>query len=188
MRFGKLQVTPGFLLLAAWLNYMDTDGVFWLVLAGCTVHELGHLTVLALLDTEIRIFRLTATGAEIGLSGMLTWPEEFAAAFSGPLANLFTAAIACRFDGGTLFAGINLALGCFNLLPSRRLDGGRAVMALLSGTLGTEIGYELVDMLSKIINLCILLTGVYILFRSGNITMALIGIWLCADSKKIEHV
>ena len=63
-------------------------------------------------------------------------PEELAAALAGPAANLAAAWLCCRAEGGALFAGLNLALGCFNLLPVGRLDGGRALHCLLSMSIG----------------------------------------------------
>ena len=41
-----MEVSAGFLLLAAWLNYWDRQGVFPRVLLACTLHELGHLLAL----------------------------------------------------------------------------------------------------------------------------------------------
>ena len=46
--------------------------------------------------------------------------------------DLTLAALLCRWQWGGLFAGLNLVLGCFNLLPVGRLDGGRAVGCLIS--------------------------------------------------------
>ena len=61
---------------------------------------------------------------------------ELAAALAGLAANLAAAWLCCRAEGGALFAGLNLALGCFNLLPVGRLDGGRALHCLLSMSIG----------------------------------------------------
>lgn len=42
MRLGRVEVTGGFLLLTAWLNYLDRQGVVPLALLACALHELGH--------------------------------------------------------------------------------------------------------------------------------------------------
>lgn len=46
------------------------------------------------------------------------WP-----ALSGPGCNLLLALLCCRQPWGRLFAGLSLALGCFNLLPVGRWTG-----------------------------------------------------------------
>ena len=43
---GRVEVTGGFLLLVAWLNYLDRSFVVPLALATCGVHELGHIFVI----------------------------------------------------------------------------------------------------------------------------------------------
>ena len=48
-----MEVTGGFLLLAAWLNYLDRQGIVPLALLSCTLHELGHLLVLLLLGVRV---------------------------------------------------------------------------------------------------------------------------------------
>lgn len=171
------------MLLAAWLNYVDTQRILLPVLAGCALHELGHLAALTLLDARIKLIRLTAVGAEIRIEGSLSWPGELAAALSGPAANLLCASIFCQIEGGAPFGGINLALGCFNLLPARRLDGGRALSALLSMALGPEWGIWIAGLISGAVSLGILLLGGYVLFRTGNVTMALAGVWMLASGE-----
>ena len=124
---GRITVTPGFLFLMAWCNYADQQGLLLPALAGCALHELGHLAAIWGLGGSVRRLRLTAVGAEIQMERPMSYPGELAAALAGPAANLAAAWLCCRAEGGALFAGLNLALGCFNLLPVGRLDGGRAL-------------------------------------------------------------
>ena len=42
MRLGRVEVSAGCLLLLAWLNYWDTQGVVPLALAACLLHVLAH--------------------------------------------------------------------------------------------------------------------------------------------------
>ena len=42
MRLGRVEVSAGCLLLLAWLNYWDTQGVVALGLLACLLHELAH--------------------------------------------------------------------------------------------------------------------------------------------------
>ena len=68
----------------------------------------------------------------------LSYGQEAAAALAGPAVNLTLALALCRLPGGELWAGLNLVLACFNLLPVGRLDGGRVLRCLLSWLLGPE--------------------------------------------------
>ena len=43
MRLGRVEVTGGFLLLAAWLNYLDRSLLVPAALTACALHELGHI-------------------------------------------------------------------------------------------------------------------------------------------------
>ena len=46
---GRVEATGGFLLLVAWLNYLDRSLLVPLALCACAVHELGHCAALHLL-------------------------------------------------------------------------------------------------------------------------------------------
>ena len=59
LRPGRVEVTGGFLLLAAWLNYLDRQGIVPLALLSCALHELGHLLVLRLLGVRVRRLSIT---------------------------------------------------------------------------------------------------------------------------------
>ena len=100
---GRITVTPGFLFLMAWCNYADQQGLLLPALAGCALHELGHLAAIWGLGGSVRRLRLTAVGAEIQLERPMSYPGELAAALAGPAANLAAAWLCCRAEGGALF-------------------------------------------------------------------------------------
>ena len=144
---GRITVTPGFLFLMAWCNYADQQGLLLPALAGCALHELGHLAAIWGLGGSVRRLRLTAVGAEIQLERPMSYPGELAAALAGPAANLALAVLgALVFTAMSLllpvaqlaqsdvfyyfytmflpmFSLINLYLMFFNLLPIPPLDG-----------------------------------------------------------------
>ena len=73
MRLGRVEVTGGFLLLTAWLNYLDRQGVVPLALLACALHELGHWAALRALGARVRRVRLTAVGAEMEVDRGLSY-------------------------------------------------------------------------------------------------------------------
>ena len=152
---GRITVTPGFLFLMAWCNYADQQGLLLPALAGCALHELGHLAAI--------------------------W--ELAAALAGPAANLAAAWLCCRAEGGALFAGLNLALGCFNLLPVGRLDGGRALHCLLSMSIGPA-AEEAEAVLDRVLIAFLLALGVLLIGWGGSFTLLLVALWLLAKEKE----
>ena len=99
---GRITVTPGFLFLMAWCNYADQQGLLLPALAGCALHELGHLAAIWGLGGSVRRLRLTAVGAEIQMERPMSYPGELAAALAGPAANLAAAWLCCRAEGGAL--------------------------------------------------------------------------------------
>ncbi len=175
----RVEVSGGFLLLAAFLYYMDTDGlVLWAALA-CAAHEAGHLLAIRLLGGWAVCLRLTCVGAELRLSpaGPKGRGFRFWTALAGPAVNLLLAPAAARM-GAALFAGVNLSLGCFNLLPIAGLDGGRAVAALLEGRWGWRTG----RFLSAGTALALTGGGLWLMVRTANPTLLLTGGWLTAAS------
>lgn len=116
-------------------------------------------------------------GAAYVLSG------ELAAALAGPAANLAAAWLCCRAEGGALFAGLNLALGCFNLLPVGRLDGGRALHCLLSMSIGPA-AEEAEAVLDRVLIAFLLALGVLLIGWGGSFTLLLVALWLLAKEKE----
>ena len=110
------------LFVATTVNYLDRQGIVLLALLSCALHELGHLLVLRLLGVRVRRLSITAVGAEMETDRSLSYGGEILAALAGPLVNLVLALTFCRFSRGWVFAGLNLVLCCFNLLPVGRLE------------------------------------------------------------------
>ena len=178
MRLGRIEVTGGFFLLLAWLNYLDRSFLVPMALAACTAHELGHIAAIRLLGGSVKEVRLTAIGAELVLERPLAYWQEGLSALAGPGVNLLLALAGCRFS--LTFAGLNLALALFNLLPVGRLDGGRALYC----TLALLAGPGLADLVGRWLDcLCtasVTAAGLFLALWGGNITLLPAACWLLA--------
>ena len=108
MILGRVEISGGALLVWALLYYMDNSGA------------------------ALWVLRLTFAGAELRLSAAREMPHGrmMLVTLAGPMTNLLLALfsmVLARHGVGErlyLFAGINLGLAVFNLLPAGWLDGG----------------------------------------------------------------
>ena len=176
-----MEATSGFFLLLAWLNYLDRDHVVPLGLTAGLLHELGHYGAVRAAGGNVRLIRLTAIGAEMILDHPLDYRRELAAVLAGPAVNLLLAALFCRQQWGVTFAGLNLALGCFNLLPVGRLDGGRALTCLVSLLSGPGAACRVRERLDGLCAVSLLAAGLWLAGAGGNITLLLTALWLAVN-------
>lgn len=179
IQLGKVEMTGGFLLLAAWLNYLDRNFLLPIAALSCGVHELGHYMTIRILGGDIKRIRLTAIGAEMVLRLPLGYWQEGLSALAGPGTNLLLALTCCE-RGGFAFAGLNLTLACFNLLPVGRLDGGRALYCTLALLTGPDTAARTVGILGWICTLGLLTAGLTAGIR-GNLTLLLAAVWLASS-------
>lgn len=184
-----MEVTGGFLLLMAWLNYCDTQNLLPAALCAAAVHELGHLAAVYALGGRVCRLRLTAAGAELRLEGTMSYGRELLCALAGPLVNLLLAFGAAQLRA-VVFAGLNLVLGLFNLLPLSVLDGGKALSCGASVLFGPESARCLLRWTDWVLAAALLLCGGVMLWGGGNVTLLIVGAWLlCAflrGEKKLE--
>lgn len=182
MRLGRVEVSAGCLLLLAWLNYWDTQGVVALGLLACLLHELAHYGALRLAGAGVHRVRLTAVGAEMEVEGNLSYGWDCLAALSGPGCNLLLALLCCRQPWGRLFAGLSLALGCFNLLPVGRLDGGRALYAGLAAAFGPGMAGTVCRWVEGVAGAALAAAGVCFFCLGRNVTLLLVALWIGAGA------
>ena len=178
LRGGKINISPAFLLLAAWLLYHDRLGIVFPALLACCLHEAGHVLAIRLVSGNIKQFNITVVGAELVLLHPLSYGRELLSAAAGPGMDLLLAALIRGH--WPLFTGLNLALAVFNLLPLRRLDGGRMLRCCLSMALGPEGADRAAQLLDRGLAGLLLLLGLWAALRGGNPTLLLTALWLCA--------
>lgn len=161
----------------AWLNYCDTQNLLPEALCAAAAHELGHLVAIRAAGGQVSRLRLTAAGAELRLEGTLSYTRELLCALAGPLVNLTLAFAAARL-GAVVFAGLNLALGFFNLLPVSALDGGRVLSCLTALLFGPERARQLLLCTDAALTAALLACGGAVFVAGGNVTLLLVGAWL----------
>lgn len=178
MKAGRVEVTGGFLFLIAWLNYLDRQCIVPLALLACALHEAGHLLILKSAKADIKRIRITAVGAEIEFEDSLSYWLEGAAALAGPGINLLLALLCSARRDWELFVGLNLALGCFNLMPVSCLDGGRALFCILAVLIGPAQAQSVAQKLDFMALLTLAVFSAAAACRWGNITLPLAAIWM----------
>ena len=133
---AKIIVSPTVPLLLALFMLLSSPLLLGALLLAALTHELGHCAMLRWLRARVTAVRITALGAEMRIEGRLSYGGEVLAAAAGPAVNLLLAPLLAY--GGRLwemlylFAGTQLVLGLFNLLPILPLDGGSMLWNLLA--------------------------------------------------------
>jgi stage IV sporulation protein FB len=180
-------VTPGCLLMGAVLLYLD-ETLFWPGLLACALHECGHLVGIWLAGGRVRCLRLAAMGAEMGLDPTLplSYGGELQATMAGPAVSLLAAAVG-GCVGWYLFAGISLALGIFNLLPIRSLDGGRSLYFLTAMLVSQEFALKLLSWCSSILSAALMGGGSILVMKYGNPTLLFTAICLMVETIRQEE-
>lgn len=174
--FSLLYYSPSFLVLLAFLYYMDRQNLVPMGMLACLCHEWGHYVCIHCCGGEVRRISFTLVGAEMELPQRFSYGQEFCCALAGPLVNLLLALLFCHWN--PVFSGINLALAVLNLLPLSKLDGGRALTALLGCflPLSWQIGFS--KACDFLCTLLILALGVWLFLLGGSVTLLILGIWL----------
>lgn len=171
-----MEVTGGFFLLLAWINYCDSQSLLPAVLCAAAAHELGHLLCVWAVGGRVSLLRLTAAGAELRLEGALSYVRELLCVLSGPAVNVLLAVWAAR-TGGLVFSGLNLALGLFNLLPLSALDGGRALFCAGALLFGTEWAGRLGRWADRALCGLLLACAIEVFRSGGSVTLLVVACW-----------
>ena len=154
-----------------------------MVLSAAAIHEAGHWVAIRTVRGRIRRLRLSAVGAELQLEGTLSYGQELVCALAGPAVSLITAFLTAK-AGRDVFAGLNLTLGLFNLLPVSTLDGGRALNCVSEMLFGPDVAGQIHRGIDLFLSLTVLLGGGVILVSGGSVTLFLVAVWLLNRNKE----
>ena len=173
---SQVDVRPSFWLWMGSCWFLGGPRLVLPFLLAAGLHELGHLLALGALRIPFYGLELRGSGAVIrgGLAGE---PREAWVMLAGPGVNLLLALLLRRSVPG--FALWNLALGAWNLLPIRGLDGGQVLALTFPCWLGRP-GFILCQLLHWGTLLALLLAGLWAswVLQYGLLPLALVGILL----------
>lgn len=163
MQKGKVrvQVTPGLCICLAFslfvlpLNWV----VSWLL--ALTVHELCHYLAVLLSGGRVHHIRLTLSGAQI-TADALSRGKEACCALAGPIGGLLLLLFR-RMIPITAFCGSIHAV--YNLIPLQSLDGGKALLDLLSMLTGEKMAEAICNWVDRISRIALFLAALYIAWR-----------------------
>ncbi|MBO4453223.1 MAG: hypothetical protein J5793_04750, partial [Clostridia bacterium] len=111
---------------------------FCILFLSALIHEAGHLAALRSLSARPRRIDVLPMGALIVCPEGLDDASELRVALAGPAFSLLAAALCALLfaAAGSEYAlfgsAVNLFLAAFNLLPGKKLDGGKALYCLIS--------------------------------------------------------
>lgn len=178
----------GFCLLLVCLLFWDDDNIVPWALLSCAIHECGHVLAIRLLGGRVAKVRLSVVGAEMTpvRANMFSYREELLIAVAGPLFSLLAALLWATPPARVLFgeralliAGLNLAAGLFNLLPTGPLDGGRILRITLLHVCSIHTGEVVFLWISRGLSLLLMTIGfMYMQRLGGNVTLLLTASWL----------
>lgn len=124
---------PGALLLI----YCEGLLPFCILFLSCLLHEFGHLAAICVCKCRYRRMDILPMGALIVCPEGMPYKKELAVALAGPAASALGCAAALAFFAafGSVSALYAFAVGAvlclFNLMPAKRLDGGKALLNYL---------------------------------------------------------
>ena len=175
-------VLPPLLIIAGFLREY-TAAFFSIIL-----HELGHMTVAYFYGYKPGCIKITPIGFSLSINDSDCPRKTLIKIYSaGPVVNLLifvvlslvTTAFPAMKGYLDLLSTSNIYLGIFNLLPVYPLDGGRILLEVMAGSIGTQVAGRMLRVLTLILSTLMLLLGAYQLYVSAfNFSLIVIGLYI----------
>ena len=179
MRFGRVTVTGGFVLVWGFTVYLGAGAELALCVLTALLHEAGHFLAVWLWGGGLESVELNASGATIrARAERLTYGREILCVLAGPAASLTAALLFALWSDtipfGLTASGLCLMQGLFNLLPARGLDGGRALRLALESR--RSVCTERVTRLASYVSVWIVSALTAVAFARGGYDWIVLGI------------
>lgn len=139
------------------------------------IHEAGHGFVAHSLKAKISYIRIMPFGIAMRISGKLSNRKSLIISLAGPIFSIIAGLL---FENKFLRYS-NLALGIFNLLPVKGLDGGKIFDIILTKAAGSIRSCQIIKVTSAVISALLFVLGGYAAFITGfNISLILVSVFL----------
>ncbi len=148
-----------------------------LVLLAAVLHEAAHLIAMFIFGQGIERVSVYPFGADIKVSGMMGYREDFAVSSSGVAINFILFAVFCGASDTRLkfFAVCNLALAVVNLIPAKGLDGSRIIDSIIFSHFDTLLAERISGFAGALGLVGLAVFAVFVLIASGgNFSVAFI--------------
>lgn len=178
-----------FLALVTLMLATDKTGFALPTFFAVLMHEFGHLFMMWLCDCNPKRIKLIPASVQITSSFLRNYKNDMLVSLSGPAVNLVIFGTlyynyVCFGNRATLyFALINLALGLFNLLPVKGLDGGTVLYSFLCRITDANKAELLLRFTTLIFAVAVIITAIMLSIKGKlNISFYIMGIYLLVVS------
>ncbi len=177
----KIYVSPWAAVLLALFILFSSPLLLAALLFAALCHELGHYIALQHLGGWVESIHISAFGAEmrLGNRNRLSYGGEMLTVAAGPIVNIalaFLLATAGKWaEFFYLFAGAQIVLGLFNLLPVLTLDGGTLIWLLAAWLADPYVADRICKKINLIMIILLLVCGGLLMYYENGSPFLLLG-------------
>lgn len=173
-----MNISPGFLVLTAFIYYAGGGGALTAFFSAALAHELGHLAAMWALGAEISRVRITFGGPVLEYGGAFSGRQELCVLAAGPLGGMLFGLLcfSLHTEYFTYVGAIALLATLFNLLPVVPMDGGRLMQILLEEVMPETHAAVVMRLMGNLCAVGVVVTGLWF----GFLPVAVMGIWMAA--------
>ena len=172
----KIGIHPAFWLLVMVGFFTETLFRMLSVYLCLVIHEAGHGILAYSFKAKISYIKIMPFGIAMRISGLKPDNRKtLIISLAGPIFSI----IAGLLFQNDFLRSANIALGIFNLLPVKNLDGGKIFSIMLSRFFGSIRAFGILRATSAVISVLLFVAGGYAAYISGfNISLILVSVFL----------